>query len=73
MIVIFRDITGSVFANLHDFKNLAGIYHFTNTKALGNFELKCLMSSAFLQRSSKSFLRSYQFLQKNPSGEVSLI
>ena len=71
--MIFRDIAGSVFANIHNFKKLAGIFHFPNTKTLGKFELKCLMSSTFSQMSPKNFLCGYQILQLNPMGQISLI
>ena len=73
LIVIFRDIAGSVFANIHNFKKLAGIFHFPNTKILGKFELKCLMSSTFSQMSPKNFLCGYQLLQLNPVGQISQI
>ena len=71
MIVIFRDIAGSVFANIHNFKKLAGIFYFPNTKTLHKFELKRLMPSTFSQMSSKNFLCGYQFLQLNPKGQIS--
>ena len=59
------DFPGSVFANIHDFKNLAGIFHFLSTKTLGKFEFKCLMSSRFL--------RGYQPFQMSLIREISHI
>ena len=66
-------IPDPVLANIHDFKNLAGIFHFPNTKALGKFEFKYLMSSTFSQMSYRNFLRGYHLLQMNPMREISQI
>ena len=72
LIVISRVIAGSVFAYIDDFKKLDGIFFFPNTKALGKFEFKCLMSYIFANEFQK-FLRGYQFLQMNPMRETSQI
>ena len=55
--MISGNTSGSVFINICDFKQLAGTFHFRNTKTFRKFELKCLMSSTFnvfTQMSSKS-------------------
>ena len=56
--------------NIRDFKNLAGIFHSPNTKALGKFEFNCLMSSTNSQMISKDIRPGYQLFQINPMREV---
>ena len=63
LIVIFRDIIGSVFANINDVKKPYWYFSIFSTKALSKFEFKCLMSGAFSQMSLKNFPCEYLLLQ----------
>ena len=63
----------SVFSNINYFKDLAGIFHFPNTKGLGKFEFKCLMLDMFSQMSSNNFPCDLQLFQKNSMREISQI
>ena len=59
LIVISRDIEGSVFANIHDFKNLAGIFRFTEQNM--KFSIKDFFSK---WHQNRSFLQIWSHLLK---------
>ena len=71
LIVISRDIAGSVFAYIDDFKKLDSIFFFPNTKALGKFEFKCLMSYIFANEFQKLSPRLSIFANKPYEGNFS--
>ena len=57
--MISRDIEGSVFANIHDFKNLAGIFRFTEQNM--KFSIKDFFSK---WDQNRSFLQIWSHLLK---------